>query len=115
MASKLWRSKVSFGVSQCMLASADLYLDLVWNTCIARDMDELVRMLWNTAHDEYGQYLLWFSFTTATTTLLRLLVLLRGFASCVCLARRAHGGARSDTKDLELEMNIVGGSALSDI
>ena len=98
-----------------MLASADLYLDLVWNTCIARDMDDLVSMLWNTAHNEYGQYLLWFIFTSVTTTVLRLLVLLRGFASCVCLARRGHGGKRSDTMDLELEMNIVGGSAPSDI
>ena len=98
-----------------MLASADLYLDLVWNTCIARDMDDLVSMLWNTAHDEYGQYLLWFIFTTVTTTLLRLLVLLRGFVGCVCLVRRGHGGMRSDTKDLELEMDIIGGSAPSDL
>ena len=30
-------------------------------------------------------------------------------------ARRGHGGKRSDTMDLELEMNIVGGSAPSDI
>ena len=98
-----------------MLASADLYLDLVWNTCIARDMDDLGSMLWNTAHDEYGQYLLWFIFTTVTTTLLRLLVLLRGFASCVCLARRGHGDKRSGAKDLELEMDIIGASTSSDI
>ena len=99
-----------------MWASADIYLDLVWNTCIARDMDDLGSMLWNTAHDEYGQYLLWFIFTTAATTLLRLLVLLRGLTCCVCLAR-GHGGGRIDTKQLELEMSMMHAesSAQSDI
>eukprot|EP01046_Picozoa_sp_COSAG06_P073462 COSAG06_NODE_21980_length_738_cov_2.540024_2_plen_58_part_01 len=44
--------------------------------CVARDMDDLSDMLWTTAHDDYGEYLLWFIFTTVMTTLFRLLVLL---------------------------------------
>ena len=84
---------------QCLLTAADVYLDLVSNSCILKDSEST----WASVTDESGWKLVWFAFTTVLTTVQRLLAAVGGPRYALA-ARQRQRGEKSGGAEMEMEV-----------